>query len=353
MSDLVIMEEVYSMNITKKDAFNTFRKFKDSKVEPSVKLKGSHQLLARYILNFFIDSWNKRSEAQRKAGFFIKTNNTSLAKLCDCTPRTIRNQVLRLCEAKILLNSELTGRGICIWLNPNVIFDFSGSDLKKNQGLVLEPFRVKNKIASVDNSEMGAARMWSRNDKNVFKNIEGHHDSRAALSGGGGPGMGSLSEYVGKFWTSAKDRLYPGMRFPDSREKVLIDLIASRFHMRQAESDKSPFDIYYKQMTYLDLASTWFKSHPEVIPPDPYHYFSSGLSGFRFDKIEEWEKQKQVSVSMRKSRIKIQVEAAQTKRLDFEDKVSIIGVHSNAIRAMRSQRLDKWFVQEYPKFLQP
>ncbi|WP_421874015.1 hypothetical protein [Marinoscillum sp.] len=344
MNNSQMPEWVLDYNIPKRDAFKSLKKFKEERISPGM-LRGSHQLLARYLLNFVIENWNQSSYQDRALGFYTSSNCTSLARLCDCTPRSIRNQLMRLIDVGIVLTTEMTGRGLKVYINPEVILFSFDPDRKKDHPLVLEPDLVKNKLTGVDNTT-----------KNSSKNIEEHRVSRDTndVPYVKRPGTGSISDHAKDFWTFAKRKIYWDRSFSNKRESVILELIEDLLTIKMAQSQKSLWDVYFRQMNYLSYAATWFEKHPEVTPPDPYHFFSYERKGFRFIRIEAWDNQKKINIQMRRTRLSLEKEVKQSSQATLGNGLSrMIVKHGSQIGSFENERLNKWFVYSYPKYLKP
>ena len=337
MNNYLVPKWVLEYNIAKKDAFNSLKSYKERSIS-SQRIRGSHQLLARYLLNFVIETWNESSEKERELGFCTTTNCNSLAKLCDCTSRSIRNQIKRLKETGIICRSEMTGRGLKVYLNPNAILCSFKPERKKDHPLVLEPLTVKNKTIGVDNTT-----------KNYPKNTEEQRVSRDTMTGlyVKCPGTGSMNEHAKVFWNFAKFKIYRDVRFTERREKVLIGLVEKLFTTKMTHSDKDLGDVYLLQMKYLSYASDWFDRHPEVLPPDPYHFFSLERSGFRFNKIEAWHNQKERNLKQRRVRVSVKNEIKNSKESLGTGLGIMIKKHSEQISSFGTQRMNRWLINQY------
>lgn len=327
------------MNIPLGDAFRNLKKFK-SEAKKRVSLRAQHQLTARYLIEFCVREWNKRSTDERKTGFYISTTNPSLGTLCDSHKRTIINHIKRLIEAGIVEKSERTGNGIRVWINPKAIIDFSCQEVKDQHGLVLRTsVKEERTKGDVDNFKY---------EKNLVKNTKEQHSTESKSSRSWFLMSGSVccSELADRFWSHAKKYLYPDLHFSKNREKVLKELLEKNISLCLESEKGKPVDLYFKLTAYLDRARKWFKDHPEVIPPDPYHFFSMENYGFRFWKLIEYDNRRKKESASQSIKRRIRSECLKFSQGSQNTILSLFKRHLVLVQNERCEDLSKWFISK-------
>lgn len=331
--------KIFEMNITLDEAFKNLRKFK-TEAKKRVPLKGTHQLTARYIINFFVREWDKRSVIERKKGFYIDTKNTSLATLCDCEKETIINHIKRLIQANIIEKKERTGCGIRIWVNPKAIINFSFLDMKKTHPLVPRTFVKEERTKGGVNN--------FKNEKNLVKNTKEQHSAESKSKESWSLMKGSVccSELASRFWDHSRKYIYPDLQFSKNRERALKELLEKNIVLCLKGEKGKPVDLYFKLTAYLDRARKWFKDHPEVIPPDPYHFFSMEDYGFRFWKLIEYDNHRKKESINQSVKRRIRSECLKFSQGSHDSILSLFKRHLEMVKNANCKDLSNWFISK-------
>lgn len=335
-STLLNNQKIHEMNISLRDAFLNLKSFKNQ-LKGKAKLRGQHQLLARYIVKLFIEDWNSRNPEKRQKGFYLNSNHTSLSCLCDCSSRSIRNQLDRLIECGIILQTQRTRRGIQIWINPKSIIDFSALDRKDFQGLVLEPSVKEERTKNVDS--LVTQRTDEKNTKEQHSTGSKPNTSWFLMSG-----PVCCSDLALNFWEHTKKYIYPELNFSEARDKVMVDLISEYYQRRISKEQLEPAIVHNEVLANLERARKWFKDHPKVNPPDPYHFFSIESSGFRFWKLWDFEqrKSKLKTIQLIRKRIRWDCFRQSTGQLHL-NKFHLLKTHLSWIKSQGNKDLGTWF----------
>ena len=341
-STIQLKQQIIEMNISKKEAFLNLKLYKKENKDRA-SLRGQHQLLARYLINFFIEEWNSRTIEERQKGFFLFSNNSSLSQLCDCSVRSIRNQIKRLIEFGLLEGSERTKRGIQVWINPHSIIDFSSPDKKEIQGLVLEPSVKEERTINVDSLAT------QRTDE---KNTEEQHSTGSVYDHSWFLMKDPVccSDLAKNFWRHAKKCIYPELEVAPNREKAIIDLIERNFKIQYTGWKGELVDLYFKSLAYLERVREWFKDHGDVFPPDPYHFFSNEKEGFRFWKLERIDHRKTRAKQIQLVRRRIRLECLRfAQGLINTTKIELLTRHLKWIDSNQNLQLSEWFLSKSHK----
>ncbi|MEP1034763.1 hypothetical protein [Ekhidna sp.] len=324
------------MNISLREAFLNLKSFKNQ-FRGKTKLRGQHQLLARYIMKLFIEEWNSRNIEKRQQGFYLNSNHTSLSTLCDCSSRSIRNQLNRLIECGIILETQRTRRGIQIWINPKSIIDFSTLDRKDFQGLVLEPSVKEERTKNVDS--LVTQRTDEKNTKEQHSTGSKPNTSWFLMSG-----PVCCSDLASNLWAHAKKYIYSDKEFSESRDQAIVDLISSCYQKRLKKEHREPANLHNEVLANLEQARKWFKDHPKVNPPDPYHFFSNETSGFRFWRLWDMGKQKSKSKLLQFARRRIRWDCFRFSNGQLTlSKLKLLDKHLDWIKSIQDKELATWF----------
>ncbi len=324
---------ILNSNLTKSQAQKAFKRYK-SEHQHSKRFKGSHQLLGKYIISLILDSWNGKTLNDREKGFYLETNKTSLSKLCDCTPKSIYNQIARLTELEFLLKCEAIKGGLRLWVNPKTIVDSSCPGMKKIHPLSKELI-VKNKTINGDKEKI------PKNTKEQFSPGTDVQKSVCNVPG-------ESSEYPQKILDHLLRKIYPNQSPSMKRRRILLKLVQSNLSRKASIDQFSEFDAYYSHMKLIDKAHHWFREHPEVIPPDPYHFLSFSKSGFRLCRIEEWEKSKQRAQLLYPVRKKIINESKAIAKSDrLGRKLAKIEEQTKLLNTVNDPKFTEWYKSHF------
>lgn len=309
------------------------------------KIKSNERATAEQMLRIYLEQLHSQHckaalDAHQLPG--LHTYTPSLAKLRDCSEKTIQNHRKTLMRNGILSSEENKGgNGLYIWFNPQVILKSSVDkpsapthqnenstidrpeaslktknlhpllqDLQDQENEIIDGDKWKNASSQKSDKSIEAFNqdLGKTKEKEVTKQpyqkrsiggIETGATKKRPLATNKLPQEDSWNE-LGLFlakdlWIYAKHKIYPHEVFAEHDERVIVGLIWRNIlyttPQRHSQQELEAYQTACKKR--IDWASSWIARKSDYIAPPPHFYFGSENRKGTFHQTLDWHRKSQ------------------------------------------------------------